>query len=421
MIPTVFGLQGARRYNARFRGSVLFRSLALAAALLLPGHAVAQWLPEGPVQTRDGRLTLGGEVVATAGPSDTEAFFNYTDYEHNALRLFRLSLAGAWRPGRRLAFVGELRSDGLDQVHASAAYVRVRPWVEREFDIQAGRIPPVFGAFARRVYAQGNPLIGYPLAYQYLTSLRADAAPVTADDLLRMRGRGWRSSFPAGSPDAGPGLPLVSAFRWDTGVQARWGHGPFEASAALTNGSLSNPRVRDDNAGKQVSVRAALTPAPGLVVGASAARGAWVDAGVPRDREGPLAQTAAGLDVEYAWDRWIVRAEAVFSRWDLPYSAATANGRDVRAAGAWLEARYRLAPRVFVAARADRLTFSRVPGGAFGTGPIPWEAPVRRLEWTAGYYLQRNVVGRVGVQANWRDVGRIRQRTYAAAQVGWWF
>jgi hypothetical protein len=400
---------------------VQFKSLALAAALLLPGHATAQWLPEGPVQTRDGRLTLGAEILATAGASDTEAFFNYTDYEHNALRMFRASLAGAWRPSRRLAFVGELRSENLDRVRAAAAYVRVRPWAAREFDVQAGRIPPVFGAFARRAYAQGDPLIGYPLAYQYLTSLRADAVPVTADDLLRMRGRGWQSSFPAGSQTPAPGLPLISAFRWDSGVQARWVTGPVEASVALTNGTLSNPRVRDDNTGKQLSGRVALTPVPSLVIGASAARGAWLAADIERHWDDTFAQTATGLDLEYAWNRWIVRAEAIFSRWDLPHPAATTNGRDVRAAAAWLEARYRLTPRVYLAARADRLTFSDVRGETSGSGPTPWDAPVERLEAVAGYYIQRNVIARAGVQANWRDGGRIRQRMYLSAQVGWWF
>ena len=34
-----------------------------------------------------------------------------------------------------------------------------------------------------------------PLGYQYLTSLRYDALPASADELLNMRGRGWLSSF----------------------------------------------------------------------------------------------------------------------------------------------------------------------------------------------------------------------------------
>jgi hypothetical protein len=69
-------------------------------------------------------------------------------------------------------------------------------------------------------YGSSNILIGQPLAYQYLTSIRADALPATPDDLLRMRGRGWLSNFPSATPTPGPGLPLVNTSRWDTGVQA---------------------------------------------------------------------------------------------------------------------------------------------------------------------------------------------------------
>ena len=54
----------------------------------------------------------------------------------------------------------------------------------------SGITTPLTFSFARRAYATDNPLIAYPLAYQYLTSLRADALPVNADELLSMRGRG---------------------------------------------------------------------------------------------------------------------------------------------------------------------------------------------------------------------------------------
>src|SRR5918994_2172273 len=138
------------------------RRLALLLILVSLGAA--------PVRAQ---VTVSGEATATLGARDDIAFFNYTDYEHNALRMFRVSLSGMWRPASRLS-------------------VRVRPWAGRAFDIQAGRIPPVFGAFGRRSYgASENPLIGYPLAYQYLTSLRPNAVPAPADDLLDMRGRGW--------------------------------------------------------------------------------------------------------------------------------------------------------------------------------------------------------------------------------------
>ena len=179
---------------------------ALAACLLVPLPALAQSLPAGPVSAFDGRLGVGADVVATFGAHDDDAYFNFTDYEHNTLRMFRVALSAAWRPVSRIAVVGEIRSEDLDVVRPYAAYVRVRPWINHAFDVQVGRIPPTFGAFGRRGYqGNDNPLIGYPLAYQYLTSLRPDAAPATVADLLVMRGRGWRASFPIGSQEPGTG------------------------------------------------------------------------------------------------------------------------------------------------------------------------------------------------------------------------
>lgn len=390
-------------------------SLAASAA-----PALGQPLPEGPFRAFDGRVVVSGEAIATAGNSDRVAFFNYTDYEHNALRMVRFGVSGLWRPAAWVEFVGEVRSEDLEHPSPYAAYVRLRPWRPRTFDIQVGRIPPSFGAFGRRTYGADNPLIGYPLAYQYLTSLRSDAVPGTADDLLRMRARGWRSSFPVGSREPGPGLPLVSAFRWDTGVQARWKTGPIELSGSVTNGTLSHPLFSDDNGGKQLSGRIALTPAVGLIVGASAARGAWLARSVPSTGAAPQ-QRVLGADVEYSRDHWIARGEIVWSRWSLALPLGPSNTSSVAAVGSWAEARYRITPRVYIAGRADRLGFSRLTGSAPGAQAIPWDAPVTRLEGGVGYYLQRNLVVRATVQGNSRAAGRVSSRTFFSAQLAYWF
>ena len=394
---------------------------AIVIVLLLCAPAAAQTLPTGPARAFDGRLVAAGEVTATVGEADESAFFNYTDYEYNALRMVRLSVTAAWRPVDRLALVGEVRSENFSDVRTYAAFVRVRPWRNRTFDIQAGRIPPTFGAFGRRAYGADNPLIGYPLAYQYLTSLRTDAVPASVEDLLRMRGRGWRTSFQVGSYYEGPGLPLVSAFRWDFGVQARWETGPLEVAGAVTTGTLSNPRFTDDNGGRQLAGRIVLRPMTGLVLGASAARGAWLSHAVSEYLPGgDYHQRAVGADVEYSRDHWVVRSELVWSGWDLPYIGSARQTDVVSALAAHVEGRYRITPRIFVAARADRLGFSRVQDEALQW--LPWDAPVRRGEIAAGYYFQRNLVGRVAVQRNVRlGGGRVRHRTYVAGQLMFWF
>jgi hypothetical protein len=399
----------------------MFPARWLALTLLM------QALPAGPIEVAHGTVTVTGEVTATVGSRDEEAYFNYTDYEHNALRMFRLSLAGMWRPNSRLAFLTEVRSEDLEQPIAYALYVRVRPFRDRPFDIQAGRIPPVFGTFGRRSYAIDNPLIGVPLPYQYLTSLRPDAVPASADDLLLMRARGWRASYPVGNQEPAPGVPLVSAYRWDTGIETSYTGARVEAAFAVTSGTLSNPRVQDDNDGRQWSARAAWKPVVGLIVGVSGARGAFVDRAIvdayepllgPRD----YTQDAWGVDGEYSRGYWLVRGEAIRTRWTIPKINTPFIEDPLAANAAYIETRYRIGPRLFVAARGDRLSFSTITGQrVFGGEPTPWEAPVTRLEGGGGVYLQRNLTFRAIVQHDWRDGGRVRSRTYVSGQLSYWF
>lgn len=392
----------------------MIRDVIFAAALLAAAARAGAQTPGANPQ----RLTLGGEVSLAFAPQDP-AFFNYTDYEYNPLRLARLGLSAVFRVHDRLALLGEVRSDNLGTPRAHALYLRVRPWPRRPFDLQAGLIPPVFGAFARRSYATDNFLIGYPLAYQYLTSIRSDALPATADDLLRMRGRGWQPSFPIGSQEERPGLPLVNALRWDTGVQARAGSERLELMAAYTTGTLSSPRVRDDNGARQVSARVVSRPIVGLVLGGSAARGAYLSRvsteGLAIDAD-TFRQQAFGLDVEYSRDYWLVRAEGVWSGWDMPAIGGPWVSGPLRARAFSLEGRYKLWPGLYAAARVDHLGFNRLPGTS-----VPWDAPVRRLEAGGGYHIRRHVLVKAVFQHNRRDDGRGRSLNVAAGQLLLWF
>ena len=149
------------------------------------GGAQAQTLPSEPIALANGRVTISGDVSAGFGSEDL-GFFNYTDYEHSALRMLRLDVSTAIKAGPHFTILGEIRSENLGTVRPYALYLRIKPWTLRDFDIQVGRVPPTFGAFARRTYANDNPLIGYPLAYQYLTTLRPDSIPASAEELLMM-------------------------------------------------------------------------------------------------------------------------------------------------------------------------------------------------------------------------------------------
>ena len=179
----------------------------------------AQTLPSEPIALAGGRITVGGDVSAGFG-SDDPGFFDYTDYAHSALRLLRIDVSAAVKAGPHFTVLGEVRTENLGGMKPYALFLRIRPWTARDFDLQVGRVPPTFGGFIRHTYANDNPLIGYPLAYQYLTTIRPDALPATSDELLRKRSLGWEVGYSVGDATRQAGVPLVTAFRWDTGVQA---------------------------------------------------------------------------------------------------------------------------------------------------------------------------------------------------------
>ena len=385
----------------------------------------AQRLPSEPLVFGDGHITVGADVSATVSCAETAGtgscgddtgFFNYSDYERSTLRMLRLDVTAVVRANRSLAVLADVRSENGGGPRPYALYVRLRPWAQRAFDINAGRVPPTFGAFPSRPYASDNLLIGYPLAYQYLTSLRPDAVPANADELIRMRGRGWLSSFSLGDVTPARGVPLVSAFRWDTGVQVRSGWTWVDAIGALTTGSLSDPQVSDDNNGKQLAGRMAFHPDAGLVVGVSAARAQFLSraaahtVGVEPD---PSSQSAIGVDAEYSRAHYLIRFEAVRSTWTLPTIR-----EPLVATGGWIEGRYKIHPRLYTAARFDHLAFSSITGVSRTT---EWEAPVTRVELGGGYLLQRNLQLKASFQRNTREGGRVTHLKIGSAQLVFWF
>ena len=389
--------------------------------------ACTQTLPSEPIALANGHVTVSGDVSAGFGSEDP-GFFNYTDYEHSALRLLRLDVSTAVKAGPHFTFLGEIRSENLGNVTPYALYLRIRPWATRDFDIQVGRVPPTFGAFARRTYANDNPLIGYPLAYQYLTSLRPDALPASADELLRKRSLGWLVRYSLGAPEADAGVPLVSAFRWDTGVQAHTTVGIVSASVAVTAGTVSNPLFSDDNNGRQVAGRVEVRPVVGLILGTSLARGPFFSqaatrAAVGDARDASFTQTAWGTDLEYSRDHYIARVETIFSRWRMPAASPPLPQLAVQtpldAMSTSVEGRYKVRPDLYLAARYDRLGFSDETGVA---GTLPWDAPVTRIELGAGYSVQRNLLLKGSYQHDSRDGGvLLRIANMFAAQLVFWF
>ena len=398
-------------------------SLTVAAfALLLtwrPAPCAAQLLPSGPITGIGGRLTFSADGSISYG-SDDPGYFNYSSYDTSLTRQIRIDGVVSFRVNDYLSLLADIRligpiGQGSWSFGPYALFARVRPWTGHHIDVQAGLIPPVFGAFSRRAYGTDNPLIGYPLAYQYLTSLRSDT-PLSANELVAMRGLGWTSY---GSGQYGTaGVPLIDGLIYPAGVEVRVGSRPIEVSGAVTTGSLSVPRPTGSNIGSQLSARVAVIPTTGLVLGASVSRGHYLYA-TDVDYGSSDTQGAIGFDVEYSRAHWILRTEGLLTRWQLPYLANPFNGYPttrgpISAFGIDAEARYRIRPGFYAAARAGMLNFSEVTT-AYGISP--WEAPVRRVEAGVGYSIARNMTMKAAYQWNWRDTVDLRTAGLALVQL----
>jgi hypothetical protein len=399
-------------------------SLAVAGVLAAywPFPVSAQTLPTGPLVFGNGRVAVSGDASVSFAPADP-GFFTYTDYEASTLRMFRGDLTASAKFGDHLTVLGDLRSQNGDSLQVHALYIRVRPWTTRAVDFQAGRIPPTFGAFGRQTYGIDNPLIGLPIAYQYVTSLRGDALPADTDELLSMRGRGARATYSIGSDELEHGYALASPSSWDSGVQMHIATPLVDATASVTTGSLSYPLLDDDNDRKRVAGRVIARPAAGLVLGVSASRGPFIRRAVVREavgqgHEGKYTQTAWGGDVEYSRGHYIVRAETLVSDWTIPIGRGTGLDLPLRAWATSVEGRYRIRPGLYAAARFDRLGFSEITGTL---GRSTWEAPVTRVEIGEGYSLQRNLVLKFSYQYSARDGGDVRTQGLVAGQLQFWF
>ena len=318
---------------------------------------------------------LGAEVTATLASGDP-GFFNYTDYEYSALRNVRFGVSAEVRASRRVQCSASCASITATSVQPTALYARIRPWPIAALR-HAGR---PHAADVRRVrprrlrHEQPADRLPARLPVPDVAAPRraaGDDRRSAADARPRLARRTSRLATPPPSAGCRSSTP----FRWDTGVQVHGVTGLVEWTGAVTTGSLSNPRVDDDNDGRQVAGRAVVRPPPALAVGASAARGAFLSR-VARRRAAGRAPRRRRRAAGGRRRRRVPRGTLSGARrmicvaLDAAVAARRRSTTPLTATSVLGEARYRILPGVHLAARAEHLGFSRMsrPRATAGLG-----------------------------------------------------
>ena len=253
------GIVPALRRRARWRGLLLTLSFLASPAL-----ALAQ-MPTEPVSLGDGRVVLGARRHR-----------DLCQRRPRLLQLHRLRIQRApqlpRRPHGRIP--RQLRGCSSS---ASCAWITAIGCSRSRCSPASGRGRHAASTFRSDAFRPPSVPSGES-AYGDQRTADRDAARLSVPDVAPARraagarptissgcavAAGWRR-IRLGNRTQDRGLPFVNSVRWDTGVQVHGVNGMIEWTGAVTTGSLSNPRVDDDNDGRQVAGRVVLRPAPAL-------------------------------------------------------------------------------------------------------------------------------------------------------------
>jgi hypothetical protein len=270
------------------------------------------------------------------------------------------------------AFV-QVQVDRYDDFFLYGAYVRVRDL--GPVGVQAGIIPWTVGNWGPRTYSDRNPLVGVPLVWNHHTSLN----PREAQDLdALLAARDERTSS---------GLPVLYDNCWNVGAEAYGQAGAFDWSLGILAGSATLPTREQRKDVPQGTGRVAWWVTPSIALAADG----WVGPYLFDDLEAaqgvdPVDYLNAGFGGDFvATFRYLeIHSEMYRSLWEHPTLP------DLWATAGYVEAKYKIVPAWYVAARAGFLEPDRVDLPAGGTAK--WDHPVRRVEWGVGWSPARRVI-----------------------------
>jgi hypothetical protein len=278
--------------------------------------------------------------------------------------------------------------------------------------VRAGKFATVFGQWPSRHRAWDNPLITAPALYEDMLAITDLAAP--ADPAAFAARRNAIENKPAW-------VPLVWGPSYATGASITTGTPTLDLAVEVKNASLSSrPSVWDAidtgfDTDPTVTARVAWHPAMEWILGASWSRGPYLQKGAAGTLpEGAhvddFDQTTAAVDLTYERHRLQLWAELAHATFGVPRVGK------VDVTGAFLEARYKPAPRYWLAGRLNGTWFGGTPGLERS-----WDRNLSRLDLAVGYrhsaHIQAKVEYSIGNQAG-RDTNGNR---LLAAQLIVWF
>ena len=266
-------------------------------------------------------------------------------------------------------------SDQGAQIRLDEYAVRVTPWEDGRFNLQAGQFSTVIGSWVPRHLSWENPFINAPLPYENIVAIEDKSAQS-------------HSPLSVGIPvDKYEYNPVIWGPSYATGVSVAGRVGKFDYAAEVKNASLSSrpeswPITRMDFDNPTVSGRLGFRPNEMWTFGFSASDGAYFRPEamptLPFGRDiGDYHERVLGQDIGFAWHHWQLWAEFLEARFEIPGFS------DGDTFAYYLEAKYKFTPQFFAAIRWNQQFFGDVTDSLGGTAP--WGRDLWRADLAATY------------------------------------
>jgi hypothetical protein len=305
----------------------------------------------------------------------------------------RLSVFLDAQLGRRVYFFAQARVDrefdpsdeGL-QARLDEYALRIALAPRGALNFQVGKFATVIGNWTTRHNSWANPFINAPLPYEHLTGIWDAEAARTSDALLR-----WSHVSP-GLPASITArekylrLPIVWGPSYAPGASLSGVVEKFNYAVELKSASLSSrpevwARVDDTWSHPTISARIGYRPDQRWSFGFSASEGSYLrpfanPTLAPGQGRGDYREIVLAHDVAFAWHRLQLWAEIYGTRFAIP----TIGNADTLAY--YVEAKYKLTPRLFGALRWNQQLFGKIADHGVDRR---WGRETTRLEMAGGF------------------------------------
>ncbi len=307
------------------------------------------------------------------------------------------------------AYEDHTSGDFLD-ARADEYFLRYTPFEDARLNLQVGKSATVVGNWVARHDSWNNPLITAPLPYENISIVTDHITPATQAGFLARRNQPDQKSL---------WVPVIWGPSYATGASVFGQIHEFDYAVEVKNASLSSrPATWENHTAIEdtptFSGRFGCRPDPAWNVGASASYGSYLQSGasgsLPTGKDlMDFNQITVGQDFSYAWRHWQFWGELFLSRFEVPRAGNTDT------AAYYLEARYKITPELFLAARWNQQFFGEVADGTGGTQR--WDRDIWRMETGIGYRFSRHLQAKLQYNYSHQNGPFQQGEQFVAAQI----